>query len=81
MRRFRGFGDTNFALQGDHDGGGLTGAPLPEALFSLDVQGESERQWRVQRFEATEALSTPYACVVDIASETFADNPDLLLGR
>lgn len=80
MRRLRGFGDTSFAFQGDAAGGGAA-APLPEALFSLDVQGERERQWRVQHFEVTEALSALYSAVIDVASESFTDNPDLLLGR
>ena len=80
MRRLRGFGDTTFAFQGGGDGGGAA-APLPEVAFSLEVQGERERPWRVQRFEHHEALSRVYACVIDVASERFADNPDLLLGR
>lgn len=81
MRRLRGFGDTSFAFQGGGDLGATQGPPLPEAHFVLDLQGESERRWRVQEFTAIEALSSLYECVLDIASEDFADNPDLLLGR
>ncbi|MFO0645895.1 MAG: type VI secretion system tip protein TssI/VgrG [Polyangiales bacterium] len=81
MRRFRGFGDTTFAMLGGADAVTVPGAPLPEALFSLDVQGQTERIWRVQHFEATEALSSLYEVVIDVASESFTDNPDLMLGR
>jgi type VI secretion system secreted protein VgrG len=80
MRRLRGFGDTTFSLSGD-GGGAEGGAPISEARFVLEVAGEAERPWRVQRFEHTEAVSRVFTCAIDVASERFSDNPDLLLGR
>ena len=82
MRRLRGFGDTNFALlTQSEDVGGVAATPLSEAMFSLDVQGQTERCWRVEHFEVTEGLSTLYEGVLDVASQSFAENPDMMLGR
>jgi len=82
MRRMRGFGDTNFVLQ-SRDVARLVGqrAPLPEAAFSFDAQGEHESPWKVRHFTVTEGLSTLYECVVDLAHESVVANPDTLLGR
>ncbi|MFO0651290.1 MAG: type VI secretion system tip protein TssI/VgrG [Polyangiales bacterium] len=75
----RGFGDTNILMVTGRDEPAAT--PLAEADFTLDVEGVTQCGWGVQRFDVTEALSSLYECVIDLASEGFADNPDDLLGR
>ena len=82
MRRLRGFGDTNFVLLAEGESLDRRGAsPLPEVVYSFDVQGQDERRWRVRRFEVTEALSSLYECVVDLAAESLYENPDPMLGK
>ncbi len=83
MRRVRGFGDTTFVMLAREGAEALAGqhAPLPEAAYAFESQGDTGGAWRVRSFTATEGLSTVYECVVDLAHESLTANPDALLGR
>ncbi len=76
----RGFGETSIVMHEAQEDGATAG-PLAEVSLTLEVEGVTECGWVVRRFDVTEALSTLYECVIDLASETLTDNPDEMLGR
>ncbi len=55
--------------------------PLPKVRYAFTSPGEPTHRWKVVRAHLREALSEPYAAVVDLAHEDLAVDPDALLGE
>jgi type VI secretion system secreted protein VgrG len=55
--------------------------PLPKVRYSFTSPGEPTNRWKVVRAHLREALSEPYAAIVDLAHEDLAVDPDALLGE
>jgi len=67
-------------VEGNGDAPALTGEPIARVDYTFDVQGGPNPDWTVRRFHLHEALSQPYALVVDLLTKDTGVVPEQLLG-